>query len=156
MIALYPGSFDPITLGHEDIILRASKQFNTLVVGISEDNLKINFLNLEQRLELARSLFSDHSNIKIMSYQGLTVDFSRKLNASVIVRGLRNGNDFQTESQMAQLNSQLAPEVETIFFNSMDKYRSISSSLVRQIHFLKGDTSPFVSPKTQKVLESLK
>ena len=117
MIALYPGSFDPITLGHEDIILRASKQFNTLVVGISEDNLKINFLNLEQRLELARSLFSDHSNIKIMSYQGLTVDFSRKLNASVIVRGLRNGNDFQTESQMAQLNSQLAPEVETIFFN---------------------------------------
>lgn len=137
MIALYPGSFDPITLGHEDIILRASKQFNTLVVGISEDNLKINFLNLEQRLELARSLFSDHSNIKIMSYQGLTVDFSRKLNASVIVRGLRNGNDFQTESQMAQLNSQLAPEVETIFFNSMDKYRSISSSLVRQIHFFK-------------------
>jgi len=156
MIALYPGSFDPITLGHEDIILRASKQFNTLVVGISEDNLKINFLNLEQRLELARSLFSDHSNIKIMSYQGLTVDFSRKLNASVIVRGLRNGNDFQTESQMAQLNSQLAPEVETIFFNSMDKYRSISSSLVRQIHFLNSDTSPFVSPKTQKVLESLK
>ena len=156
MIALYPGSFDPITLGHEDIILRASKQFNTLVVGISEDNLKINFLNLEQRLELARSLFSDHSNIKIMSYQGLTVDFSRKLNASVIVRGLRNGNDFQTESQMAQLNSQLAPEVETIFFNSMDKYRSISSSLVRQIHFLNGDTSPLVSPKTQTVLESLK
>ena len=156
MIALYPGSFDPITLGHEDIILRASKQFNTLVVGISEDNLKINFLNLEQRLELARSLFSDHSNIKIMSYQGLTVDFSRKLNASVIVRGLRNGNDFQTESQMAQLNSQLAPEVETIFFNSMDKYRSISSSLVRQIHFLNGDTSPFVSPKTKKALESVK
>ncbi len=79
MIALYPGSFDPITLGHEDIILRASKQFNTLVVGISEDNLKINFLNLEQRLELARSLFSDHSNIKIMSYQGLTSRFFPKI-----------------------------------------------------------------------------
>ena len=156
MIALYPGSFDPFTIGHEDIISRAAKTFDGLVVGISEDNAKDNFLNYEQRLNLAQVLSSSFSNIQISCFRGLTVDFAKELGAEIIVRGIRNVTDYESESQMAQLNKQLAPSVETIFLNSPDKYRSISSTLVRQIHLLDGDISSFVSPITKDFLLKLK
>mgnify|MGYP001443954532 FL=1 len=156
MIGLYPGSFDPITLGHEDIINRAVKVCDKLVVAVSQDNQKAAFLSSEQRLNLIKSIYKNYTNIEVISYQGLTTDFARKINADFIIKGLRNPSDFVVESQMAQLNKVLLDEVETIFLDSSDQLRSISSSLVKQIFHLDGDISQFVSAKTLKLLFELK
>ena len=156
MIGLYPGSFDPITLGHEDIINRAVKVCDKLVVAVSQDNQKAAFLSSEQRLNLIKSIYKNYTNIEVISYQGLTTDFARKINADFIIKGLRNPSDFVVESQMAQLNKVLLDEVETIFLDSSDQLRSISSSLVKQIFHLAGDISQFVSAKTLKLLFELK
>ena len=156
MIGLYPGSFDPITLGHEDIINRAVKVCDKLVVAVSQDNQKAAFLSSEQRLNLIKSIYKNYTNIEVISYQGLTTDFARKINADFIIKGLRNPSDFVVESQMAQLNKVLLEEVETIFLDSSDQLRSISSSFVKQIYHLDGDISHFVSAKTLKVLSELK
>ena len=156
MIGLYPGSFDPITLGHEDIINRAVKICDKLVVAVSQDNQKAAFLSSEQRLNLIKSIYKNYTNIEVISYQGLTTDFARKINADFIIKGLRNPSDFVVESQMAQLNKVLLDEVETIFLDSSDQLRSISSSLVKQIFHLDGDISQFVSAKTLKLLFELK
>ena len=156
MIGLYPGSFDPITLGHEDIINRAVKVCDKLVVAVSQDNQKAAFLSSEQRLNLIKSIYKNYTNIEVISYQGLTTDFARKINADFIIKGLRNPSDFVVESQMAQLNKVLLEEVETIFLDSSDQLRSISSSFVKQIYHLDGDISRFVSAKTLKVLSELK
>ena len=156
MIGLYPGSFDPITLGHEDIINRAVKVCDKLVVAVSQDNQKAAFLSSEQRLNLIKSIYKNYTNIEVISYQGLTTDFARKINADFIIKGLRNPSDFVVESQMAQLNKVLLEEVETIFLDSSDQLRSISSSLVKQIFHLDGDISQFVSAKTLKLLFELK
>ena len=156
MIGLYPGSFDPITLGHEDIINRAVKVCDKLVVAVSQDNQKAAFLSSEQRLNLIKSIYKNYTNIEVISYQGLTTDFARKINADFIIKGLRNPSDFVVESQMAQLNKVLLDEVETIFLDSSDQLRSISSSLVKQIYHLDGDISQFVSAKTLKLLFELK
>jgi pantetheine-phosphate adenylyltransferase len=155
MIGLYPGSFDPITLGHEDIINRAVKVCDKLVVAVSQDNQKAAFLSSEQRLNLIKSIYKSYTNIEVISYQGLTTDFARKINADFIIKGLRNPSDFVVESQMAQLNKVLLDEVETIFLDSSDQLRSISSSLVKQIFHLDGDISQFVSAKTLKLLFEL-
>ena len=156
MNGLYPGSFDPITLGHEDIINRAVKVCDKLVVAVSQDNQKAAFLSSEQRLNLIKSIYKNYTNIEVISYQGLTTDFARKINADFIIKGLRNPSDFVVESQMAQLNKVLLDEVETIFLDSSDQLRSISSSLVKQIFHLDGDISQFVSAKTLKLLFELK
>ena len=156
MIGLYPGSFDPITLGHEDIINRAVKVCDKLVVAVSQDNQKAAFLSSEQRLNLIKSIYKSYTNIEVISYQGLTTDFARKINADFIIKGLRNPSDFVVESQMAQLNKVLLDEVETIFLDSSNQLRSISSSLVKQIFHLDGDISQFVSAKTLKLLFELK
>ena len=156
MIGLYPGSFDPITLGHEDIINRAVKICNKLVVAISQDNQKAAFLSSEQRINLIKSIYKNYTNIEVVSYQGLTAEFAKKIDADFIIKGLRNPSDFVVESQMAQLNKVLLDEVETIFLDSSDQLRSISSSFVKQIYHLDGDISQFVSAKTLKLLSELK
>ena len=156
MIGLYPGSFDPITLGHEDIINRAVKICNKLVVAVSQDNQKSAFLSSEQRINLIKSIYKNYTNIEVISYQGLTADFAKKIDADFIIKGLRNPSDFVVESQMAQLNKVLLDEVETIFLDSSDQLRSISSSFVKQIYHLDGDISQFVSAKTLKLLSELK
>ena len=156
MIGLYPGSFDPITLGHEDIINRALKICDKLVVAVSQDNQKAAFLSSEQRINLIKSIYKNYTNIEVVSYQGLTADFAKKIDADFIIKGLRNPSDFVVESQMAQLNKVLLDEVETIFLDSSDLYRSISSSLVKQIYHLDGDISQFVSAKTLQFLSKLK
>ena len=156
MIGLYPGSFDPITLGHEDIINRALKICDKLVVAVSQDNQKAAFLSSEQRINLIKSIYKNYTNIEVVSYQGLTADFAKKIDADFIIKGLRNPSDFVVESQMAQLNKVLLDEVETIFLDSSDLYRSISSSLVKQIYHLDGDISQFVSAKTLNLLSELK
>ena len=156
MIGLYPGSFDPITLGHEDIINRAVKICNKLVVAVSQDNQKSAFLSSEQRINLIKSIYKNYTNIEVISYQGLTAEFAKKIDADFIIKGLRNPSDFVVESQMAQLNKVLLDEVETIFLDSSDQLRSISSSFVKQIYHLDGDISQFVSAKTLKLLFELK
>ena len=156
MIGLYPGSFDPITLGHEDIINRAVKICDNLVIAVSQDNQKASFLSLKQRFNLIESIYKNYTNIEVVSYQGLTTEFAKKIRADFIIKGLRNPSDFVVESQMAQLNKVLLEEVETIFLDSSDQLRSISSSFVKQIYHLDGDISHFVSAKTLKVLSELK
>ena len=156
MIGLYPGSFDPITLGHEDIINRAVKICDKLVIAVSQDNKKASFLSLKQRFNLIESIYKNYTNIEVVSYQGLTTEFAKKIDADFIIKGLRNPSDFVVESQMAQLNKVLLEEVETIFLDSSDQLRSISSSFVKQIYHLDGDISHFVSAKTLKVLSELK
>ena len=156
MIGLYPGSFDPITLGHEDIINRAEKICNKLVVAVSQDNQKSAFLSSEQRINLIKSIYKNYTNIEVVSYQGLTAEFAKTIDADFIIKGLRNPNDFVVESQMAQLNKVLLDEVETIFLDSSDQLRSISSSFVKQIYHLDGDISQFVSAKTLQFLSKLK
>ena len=156
MIGLYPGSFDPITLGHEDIINRAVKICNKLVVAVSQDNQKSAFLSSEQRINLIKSIYKNYTNIEVISYQGLTTEFAKKIDADFIIKGLRNPSDFVVESQMAQLNKVLLDEVETIFLDSSDQLRSISSSFVKQIYHLDGDISQFVSAKTLQFLSKLK
>jgi pantetheine-phosphate adenylyltransferase len=156
MIGLYPGSFDPITLGHEDIINRAVKICDKLVIAVAQDNQKASFLSLKQRFNLIESIYKNYTNIEVVSYQGLTTEFAKKIDADFIIKGLRNPSDFVVESQMAQLNKVLLEEVETIFLDSSDQLRSISSSFVKQIYHLDGDISRFVSAKTLKVLSELK
>ncbi|MBV12866.1 MAG: pantetheine-phosphate adenylyltransferase [Flavobacteriaceae bacterium] len=156
MIGLYPGSFDPITLGHEDIINRAVKICDNLVIAVSQDNQKASFLSLKQRFNLIESIYKNYTNIEVVSYQGLTTEFAKKIDADFIIKGLRNPSDFVVESQMAQLNKVLLEEVETIFLDSSDQLRSISSSFVKQIYHLDGDISHFVSAKTLKILSELK
>ena len=156
MIGLYPGSFDQITLGHEDIINRAVKICDKLVVAVSQDNQKTDFLSSEQRFNLIKSIYNNHKKIEVLTYQGLTTDFVKKIDADFIIKGLRNSGDFVAESQMAQLNKVMLTELDTIFLDSSDLYRSISSSLVKQIYHLDGDISQFVSAKTLQFLSKLK
>ena len=156
MIGLYPGSFDPITLGHEDIINRAVKICDKLVVAVSQDNQKTDFLSSEQRFNLIKAIYNNHKKIEVLTYQGLTTDFVKKIDADFIIKGLRNSVDFVAESQMAQLNKVMLTELDTIFLDSSDLYRSISSSLVKQIYHLDGDISQFVSAKTLQFLSKLK
>jgi|TARA_B100001173_G_scaffold163591_1_gene141637 pantetheine-phosphate adenylyltransferase len=156
MIGLYPGSFDPITLGHEDIINRAVKICDKLVVAVSQDNQKTDFLSSEQRFNLIKAIYNNHKKIEVLTYQGLTTDFVKKIDADFIIKGLRNSGDFVAESQMAQLNKVMLTELDTIFLDSSDLYRSISSSLVKQIYHLDGDISQFVSAKTLQFLSKLK
>jgi len=156
MNGLYPGSFDPITLGHEDIINRAVKICDKLVIAVAQDNQKASFLSLKQRFNLIESIYKNYTNIEVVSYQGLTTEFAKNIDADFIIKGLRNPSDFVVESQMAQLNKVLLEEVETIFLDSSDQLRSISSSFVKQIYHLDGDISHFVSAKTLKVLSELK
>ena len=156
MIGLYPGSFDPITLGHEDIINRAVKICDKLVVAVSQDNQKTDFLSSEQRFNLIKAIYNNHKKIEVLTYQGLTTDFVKKIDADFIIKGLRNSGDFVAESQMAQLNKVMLTKLDTIFLDSSDLYRSISSSLVKQIYHLDGDISQFVSAKTLQFLSKLK
>ena len=156
MIGLYPGSFDPITLGHEDIINRAVKICDKLVVAVSQDNQKTDFLSSEQRFNLIKAIYNNHKKIEVLTYQGLTTDFVKKIDADFIIKGLRNSGDFVAESQMAQLNKVQFSKLDTIFLDSTDLYRSISSSLVKQIYQLGGDISQFVSAKTLQFLSELK
>ena len=151
--AMYPGTFDPITLGHEDIIKRAVNVFDRVVLAIAADTgSKAPMFDLEERVELARSALADIDGVEVASYKGLTVDFARDNGLSVIIRGLRAVSDFEYEFQLATMNRHLTEEVETVFLTPPETYTFISSSLVREIARLGGDVSEFVSPKVKDAL----
>lgn len=144
--AMYPGTFDPITLGHEDLVRRACRIFDRVVVAIAANPSKEPLFTLDERVELARASISDLANVEVSGYDGLTVDFARDNGLGVIMRGLRAVSDFEYEFQLANMNRHLAVEVETAFLTPNENYNFISSSLVREICTMGGDISEFVSP----------
>ena len=151
--AMYPGTFDPITLGHEDLVRRSTRVFDRVVIAIASDTVsKAPMFNLEERVDLAKAAVGDIDGVEVMGYEGLTVDFARDNDLSVIIRGLRAVSDFEYEFQLAAMNRHLTEDVETVFLTPTDKYTFISSSLVREIASLGGDISEFVSPKVKLAL----
>lgn len=150
--AMYPGTFDPVTLGHEDLVRRASRLFDKVVVAIAANPGKEPMFTLEERVELARLVMSDYENVEVTGYAGLTVDFARENDLQVIVRGLRAISDFEYEFQLANMNRHLTDEVETAFLTPTEKYTYISSSLVREICSMGGDISEFVAPEVREAL----
>ena len=143
-IGIYAGSFDPITLGHLDIIKRASRITTRLIIAVLNINAKKPAFSVEERLELIRKVTKDIPNVEIMSFSGLTVDFAREQNANVLVRGLRAVTDFEYELQIAQLNHKLNPDLDTIFLTTSVEYSYLSSSIVKEIASYGGDISQFV------------
>ena len=156
MKVLYPGTFDPLTLGHEDIIARASKIFDHLLVAVVTDSAKSTMFKLEDRLKFVQIITSQYSNVTFTSYEGLTVEFAKANNIDVILRGARDSTDFNYESQMAQMNNTMDDKLESIFLIASDSYKSITSSLVRQIIDLKGDYSKFISQEIANQIKKLK
>jgi pantetheine-phosphate adenylyltransferase len=151
--AMYPGTFDPITLGHEDLIRRAAQLFDKVVVAVADDmSGKAPMFNTEERVALARSVLADIEGVEVTGYSGLTVDFALKQGLRVMIRGLRAVSDFEYEFQFANMNRHLTDEVETAFLTPTEKHTFISSSLVREVASLGGDVSEFVSPKVQLAL----
>ncbi len=151
--AMYPGTFDPITFGHEDFVRRASKIYDKVVVAIAANTgTKTTMFSFEERVELAQTALVDVKNIEVTGYEGLTIDFAVENGLAVIVRGLRAVSDFEYEFQLASMNRRLTQEVETAFLTPTDQYTFISSTLVREVAQLGGDVSEFVSPKVKEAL----
>jgi len=150
--AVYPGTFDPLTRGHEDLVRRAAGLFDHLVVGIAHSQAKKPFFTVDERVEIAREVLGHYSNVTVKSFDGLLKDFVREQNARVIVRGLRAVSDFEYEFQMAGMNRHLLPEVETLFMTPSDQYQFISGTIVREIAWFGGDVSKFVFPSVERWL----
>jgi pantetheine-phosphate adenylyltransferase len=149
-VAVYPGTFDPFTRGHEDLVRRASSIFDEVVVGVADSKKPI--FSLEERIEISREVLGHYTNVRVEGFSGLLKDFVRKNNARVIVRGLRAVSDFEYEFQMAGMNRYLLPDVETLFLTPSDQYQFISGTFVREIALLGGDVSKFVFPSVEKWL----
>ena len=151
--AMYPGTFDPITLGHEDFIRRVAKIYKNVVVAVAADTeKKTTMFSLEERVALAKEALSGFENVEVKGYEGLTIDFAKANGLSIIVRGLRAVSDFEYELQLASMNRHLSEEIETIFLTPSEKYAFISSSLVREIATLDGDIDNFVSKNVKDTL----
>lgn len=150
--AMYPGTFDPITLGHEDLVRRACRLFDRVVVAIAANPGKEPMFSIDERVSLAESVLGEFDNVEVSGYDGLTVDFAKANDLQVIVRGLRAISDFEYEFQLANMNRHLTAEVETAFLTPTEKYTYISSSLVREIAGMGGDISEFVSPQVRSAL----
>ncbi|HQR83614.1 MAG TPA: pantetheine-phosphate adenylyltransferase [Polynucleobacter sp.] len=151
-IAVYPGTFDPFTRGHEDLVRRASSIFSEVIVGVADSRSKRPFFTLNERIEIAKEVLGHYPNVKIAGFSGLLKDFAREHNARVIVRGLRAVSDFEYEFQMAGMNRYLLPDVETLFLTPSDQYQFISGTFVREIAIMGGDVSKFVFPSVEKWL----
>jgi len=156
VIALYPGTFDPITLGHEDIVRRAARMFDQVVVAVASAHHKKTMFTLEERLSLTREALQDCSNVQIKTFDGLVIDFAASLGATTMVRGIRSMTDFDYEFQLAGMNRRLAPKIDTVFLNTLDVYQCISSTLVREVNNLGGDVTQFVSPSVLRFMQAKK
>ena len=151
MDAIYPGTFDPLTLGHEEIISRAAKLFDNVLVAVAVNSSKPTMFDLQDRLKLVEIISNRYPNVTFTSYKGLTVDCAHTNNIKTILRGARNSTDFNYESQISQMNNSLNDSIESLFFIASDQYKSITSSLVREVIDANGDFSKFVS-KDMKVI----
>lgn len=149
---IYPGTFDPMTIGHQDIVQRIASRYESLVVAVSNSRRNTLF-TLDERLAMARALLADYRNVQVLPFEGLVTDFAREVGASLIVRGLRDASDFDYERRMASLNRVLQPGIDTLFMIPDDRHQSITGTLVREIAMMGGDVSAFVGPV---VLEALR
>ena len=152
--AVYPGTFDPITNGHEDLIQRASRLFDNVVVGVAHSQAKRPFFSLDERVVIAREVLAPYKNVVVLGFSGLLSEFVREQAAGVILRGLRAVSDFEYEFQLAGMNRRLAPGVETLFLTPSDKYLFLSATIVREIAVLGGDISAFVHPVTAERMKA--
>jgi pantetheine-phosphate adenylyltransferase, bacterial len=152
--AIYPGTFDPITRGHEDLIRRASRLFDEIVVAIAENRNKTPFFTLDERVEIAREVLADIPGVRVEGFSSLLIDFAARHEAHIVLRGLRAVSDFEYEFQLAGMNRNLKPDIETIFMTPSDQYMFISSSMVREIARLGGDVSAFVHPLVMQRLNA--
>jgi len=146
LCAVYPGTFDPMTLGHDDLVRRASSLFPRLIVAVAAGHHKRTMFSAEERLAMARELSAPYGNVEVIAFSGLLRDFVMEHGGRVVVRGLRAVSDFEYEFQMAGMNRQLMPEVETVFLTPSDQYQFVSGTFVREIASLGGDVSKFVAP----------
>jgi pantetheine-phosphate adenylyltransferase len=151
--AIYPGTFDPITNGHQDLVRRAAGIFDRVIVAIAANPNKTPMFSLDKRVELARKVLAELPNVEVTGYSGLTVEFARKHQVSVVVRGLRAVSDFEFEFQLANMSRHLAREIETVFLTPQEQFTFISSSLIREIAVLGGETREFVHPIVEAELK---
>ena len=151
-VAIYPGTFDPLTRGHEDLVRRASRLCERLVVGVADSRNKRPFFTLEERVDIAREVLSHYENVTVAGFSGLLKDFVEEHGANVLIRGLRAVSDFEFEFQMAGMNRYQMPAVETVFLTPSDQYMFISGTIVREIALLGGDVSKFTFPSVEKWL----
>ncbi len=154
--AIYPGTFDPITNGHHDLVRRAASIFDRLVVAIAANPNKAPMFSMEQRVDMARRVLADMPNVEVCGYSGLTVDFARQNGLSVVVRGLRAVSDFEFEFQLANMSRHLSADIESVFMTPQEQYSFISSTLVREIAVLGGDVSEFVHPIVEAEMKRLR
>ena len=153
-IAVYPGSFDPVTLGHMDIISRSSKLFDKLIVGVLVNSSKVPLFSAEERVNMIKGVVSEYANVEVRSFDGLLVEFARLCKATAVVRGLRAVTDFEYELQMSQTNHIIAPDIDTIFLTTNLNYAYLSSSVVKEVARYGGDISKFVATEVRRqVLE---
>jgi pantetheine-phosphate adenylyltransferase len=150
--ALYPGTFDPVTMGHVDIATRASSLFEKLVIGVYARPANATLFNVEERVSMLQKAVEHLPNVEVMSYDGLTVDFTRRVGARAVIRGLRTGSDFEYEFEMAFMNKKLAPDVEFLYMMSSLEYQFVSSSTLKEVVGLGGEVSNLVPPHVLKAL----
>jgi len=151
-IALFPGSFDPITIGHESIVRRSVGLFDEIIVSVGENSTKQGFFSMETRLEWLRLVFEDLPSVKVSTYKGLTVDYCREVGAGFILRGLRTAADFEFERSIGQMNKKMLPAIETVFLLSTPENTPISSSIIRDILRFGGDASDFVPARLRELI----
>jgi pantetheine-phosphate adenylyltransferase len=150
--AVYPGTFDPLTRGHEDLVRRASTLFDAIIVGVADSKAKRTFFTLHERVEMAREVLGDLKQVHVVGFSGLLIDFIRQHDARVVLRGLRAVSDFEYEFQLAGMNRSLYPDFETMFLTPSEQHMFISATLVREIALLGGDVAKFVHPLVGKRL----
>ncbi len=154
VIAIYPGTFDPLTNGHTDLIQRAAKMFDTVLVAVANNPSKKPCFNLEERVELANSILNHLDNVKVIGFSGLLADLARDHNANVLIRGIRAVSDFDYEFQLANMNRRLNPDLESVFLTPAERNSFISSTLVKEVARHNGDVSEFVDPVIVKALKT--
>lgn len=145
-IAVYPGTFDPVTCGHEDLVRRATRIFDEIVVAVAVGGHKRPFFELDERVAMAELVFADMPNVRVLGFSGLLMDFVAAQQAHIVLRGLRAVSDFEYEFQLAGMNRNLNPQIETVFMTPAEQFMFVSASMVREIAVLGGDVSPFVHP----------
>ena len=151
--AIYPGSFDPVTYGHYDIICRSCKIVDELIVGVLNNKAKMPLFSVEERVKMLKEVTKDLPNVRIIPFDGLLVDFAERMDADMVIRGLRAITDFEYELQMSQTNRKVAPEVDTIFFTTSLEYAYLSSSIVKEVAQYGGDISAFVAEPVEKAIK---
>ena len=150
--AVYPGTFDPMTMGHVDLVKRASKLFDSVIIAIASSDSKKPMFSLEERIEIGNKIFADDPKVEVVGFSGLLVNFAKDNDANILIRGLRLVADFEYEFQLANMNRAMSPDIESVFLTPKEEYSYISSSLVKEIATMGGDVTRFVDPVTLNAL----